>query len=131
MLNTISSEGSRLPQSRNFAFDPKLRWLAAATVALYSLLILWALNDKTIERWLGPGTALSAKASVQAIGRVQKVLYVGDAHIHTQIDTDTQTFLLPHVVRVVLYSDLEIRRKADKPSMVCVVGTDQCERLYE
>jgi hypothetical protein len=108
-----------------------LRWLAAVTVALYLLLIFWAMNDKMIGRWLGPGSVEPAKLSIEPIGRVQKVRYIGDAHIHTQIDTDTQTFLLPNAVRVVLYSDLEIRRQADKPAFVCVVGATQCERLYE
>lgn len=118
-------------RQKSLITDPKLRWLAALTVLTYLLLILWALNDATLRKWLSPVPSTLTQPAIEAIGPVLRVNYIGGAQVHTQVDTSIQTLLLNGPVRLALHSELEIRRHASKPTLVCVVTTQQCASLYE
>ena len=118
-------------RQKSLIADPKLRWLAALTVLSYLLLVFWALNDATLRKWLSPVPSTLTQPAIEAIGPVLKVNYIGGAQVHTQVDTSTQTLLLNGPVRMALHSELEIRRHASKPTLVCVVQTQQCASLYE
>lgn len=126
---TLKEGGPARPKS--LIADSKLRWLAALTVLTYLLLIFWALNDATLRKWLTPAPSPRTEPAIEAIGPVLKVNYIGGAQIHTQVDTSIQTLLLNGPVRLALHSELEIRRQASKPTLVCVVITQQCASLYE
>lgn len=116
---------------KHLVSDPSFGWYAGLAIVIYLLVAISAAENKTFQRWLSPTPVVVPRPTVEAIGSVQRVLYVGGIHTFTQIDTDKQTILLPHVVRVVLKSELEIRRHPSKPTVVCVVGTEQCGTLYE
>ena len=78
-----------------------------------------------IARLLG---GIGQPVAGEYLGAVQRITYVGGLGHHTQIDTETRTFLLSGAVQINKGTRLELRRGIfDKE--VCEVGTQSCRDL--
>ena len=68
------------------------------------------------------------RPKVQALGRVQRIAYIGGLGLQTQVDTETQSVLLDGVVRLPLHTVIELRTYEVEDEEVCAVGVRQCWR---
>lgn len=86
-------------------------------------LLFWPWASRLID-------SLWAPAEKEYLGTVQKITYVGGLGNHTQIDTETRTFLLRGPVLIDKDARLE-RRKGIFGSQVCDMDTGVCRDLID
>jgi hypothetical protein len=88
------------------------------TFAVILLLMFWPLTKQFI-----PG--LADPPVITAMGKVQKVTFVGGFGTRTQVRTSTSTVLLRRAVELTVGADVE-RRSSAISEQLCLVGRDRC-----
>ena len=117
---------------------PANRKVASRGYILLIAMVLLALSTMlTIAAWRSPSSSLSLarwwldtadRPKVMALGRVQRITYIGGLGLQTQVDTETQSVLLDGVVRLPLHTVIELRSYSVEDEEVCAVGVKRCWR---
>ncbi len=103
--------------------DPEFAFGYFLTAAFVAVLIYMAFP--TIKTLFG---FPSPVVEVQALGTVQRVLYVGGLITDTQVDTQERSLLLSGIVDLSSNTPLDLRIQ-DGLSFVCISGKSNCWRL--
>jgi hypothetical protein len=119
-LSTPATENNPQPPEAKPASWAGLWFLLTLMAAMLSFIFL-----PQIVRLVG---GMGQSVAGEYLGTVQRITYVGGLGQHTQIDTETQTFLLRGAVQINKGIRLELRRGIFDAE-VCEVGTQSCRDL--
>jgi hypothetical protein len=119
-LSTPATENKPQPSETKPASWAGLWFLLTLMAAMLSFIFL-----PQIVRLVG---GMGQSVAGEYLGTVQRITYVGGLGQHTQIDTETRTFLLRGAVQINKGIRLELRRGIFDAE-VCEVGTQSCRDL--
>lgn len=117
----MSTDTQQSTQDKSSSGVWPLIWFFLFAFLVLILLIFWPLTKQLV-----PG--LADKPSIEALGKVQEVTFVGGVVSRTQVRTSTRTVLLVNAFEIPLDTEVE-RHSTSISDQLCVTGSDRCSKI--
>lgn len=97
-----------------------LAWVALVTVLLVGLL--------TSPYWFWVLVHWGDSRTPEPVGTIQRIEFIGNLSIHSQIDTEQRSFMVRGITRLQKGHRIELRKTLLRVQL-CVIDSSQCEEL--